>query len=216
MEPDRLKSSAALDAEPDEVGLVYSDLRVVDRRRGPTGDIFPPAVGRTARGRSPVADHRAPDDRMPSVMFRRAVLDRVGPWDESLVADDFDFLLRVAAAGFEFRYVPGIILNYRQVGASLTSSRRGASGRGSHPGSAEVDGSRRQSTDRAISRTNGWTRRGTTRYGLRPEGDSSASPTGRSPDMVPEDPPGSRRESPASSAWLLSLSRFRSVSPATM
>lgn len=124
MEPDRLAvQAAALDSAPDEVGLVYSDLRVVDADGVPTGDIFPPPSVERREGDVLLHIIQHPMIGMPSVMFRRAVLDVIGPWDESLVADDFDFLLRVAAAGYQFRYVPAIIVNYRQVEASLTSSR---------------------------------------------------------------------------------------------
>lgn len=124
MEPDRLSvQAAALDDAPEEVGLVYSDLREVDADGFPTGDIFPPLTVERREGDVLLHIIQQPMIGMGSVMWRRAVLDQIGRWDESLVADDFDFLLRVAAAGYEFRYVPAIILNYRHVATSLTSAR---------------------------------------------------------------------------------------------
>lgn len=152
MEPDRLEVQAdALDSASDEVGLVYSDLRVVDADGIPTGDIFPPPSVQRREGEVLLHIIESPMIGMPSVMFRRAVLDRVGLWDESLVADDFDFLLRVAAAGYEFRYVPEIIVNYRQVDVSLTSARGAELAEGRILALQKVYGRDRE-TDRAILR----------------------------------------------------------------
>jgi len=123
MEPDRVSLQAdCLDRVGAHVGLVYSDLRVVDESGVPTGDIFPgPEV---ERREGQVLHHliARPMIGMGCVMVRREVLDAIGPWDESLVAEDFDFLLRVAAVS-EFAYLPAIALNYRQHGASMTAAR---------------------------------------------------------------------------------------------
>lgn len=150
MEPDRLAvQAAALDVAPDAVGLVYSDLRVVDADGVPTGDIFPPSSVERREGDVFLHIIQHPMIGMPSVMFRRAVLDRIGPWDESLVADDFDFLLRVAAAGYEFRYVPAVIVNYRQVEESLTSVRGAELAEGRIRALQKLLG-RNDETDRAV------------------------------------------------------------------
>lgn len=123
MESDRLEvQAAALDGTPDVVGLVYSDLRVIDADGAPTGDIFPPPSVDRREGDVLLHIIKHPMIGMPSVMFRRSVLDQIGPWDETLVADDFDFLLRVAAAGYQFRYLPAVIVNYRKDEASMTGS----------------------------------------------------------------------------------------------
>jgi hypothetical protein len=127
MEPDRVRRQAdALDASPPSVGVVYSDLRVVDENGAtrtdadlsfavdrPEGDVLHRLIGDPFIG-------------MPVVMFRRDVLDVIGPWDESLIADDYDFLLRAAAAGFEFRYVPGVLTNYRWYPSNMTRTRQAA------------------------------------------------------------------------------------------
>lgn len=55
----------------------------------------------------------------PSVMFRREVYDFVGGFDEGLVAEDLDFYVRVAAKGFEFRYVPKPLVVKRATGSNL-------------------------------------------------------------------------------------------------
>jgi glycosyltransferase involved in cell wall biosynthesis len=126
MDPSRVASqAAALDGASGRVGLVYSDLRVVDAGGAPTGEIFPAPSVERREGRVLLHIISQPMIGMPSVMFRRSVLDVIGGWDESLVADDFDFLLRVAAANFEFIYLPAVLTNYRWYGDSMTGSRRG-------------------------------------------------------------------------------------------
>jgi glycosyltransferase involved in cell wall biosynthesis len=124
MEPDRVASqSAVLDGAPPSVGLVYSDLCVVDVAGRATGDIIPPVSVERREGH--VLLHIISQNMigMGCVMFRRSLLDVIGGWDESLVADDFDFFLRVAAAGFEFRYLPVVAGSCRHYAGSMTGSR---------------------------------------------------------------------------------------------
>lgn len=124
LEPRRCERQAdALDQHPPTVALVYSDLQVVDVDGVPVGETFPPASLGRPEGNLLTNFVRGPVFGMPCVMFRRDLLDQIGPWDERLVADDFDFLLRAAAAGHEFAYVPGADTNYRRYGNSLTGAR---------------------------------------------------------------------------------------------
>lgn len=124
LEPNRFDDQAlALDDLPNKVGLVYSDLRVVDESGAPTGDTFPPANMPRPEGNVFLDVIARTMIGMPCVMFRRSILDVIGPWDETLASDDFDFLLRMAGNGFEFSYLPKIVLNYRNYGGSLTGSR---------------------------------------------------------------------------------------------
>jgi GT2 family glycosyltransferase len=48
-----------------------------------------------------------------SMLFRRNVFERVGPWDETMRGADQDFWLRAAAAGCTFRYSGGALCFYR-------------------------------------------------------------------------------------------------------
>jgi hypothetical protein len=59
---------------------------------------------------------------MGQVVFRRSVLDQAGIWDERLMANDFDFVLRAAAVGFDFEYVPGVVLNFRRYTGWMSKS----------------------------------------------------------------------------------------------
>jgi len=124
--PGRLTTQAdALDQLGDEVGVVYSDLREVDEHGVPTGVVHPdPGAGR------PEGDLLArvitgPLLSGPMLMFRRELLDKIGPWDETLMVDDFDFAVRAALSGTRFAYVPGIATEYRRHGESMTAVRQG-------------------------------------------------------------------------------------------
>jgi glycosyltransferase involved in cell wall biosynthesis len=124
LDPDRIeRQSAALQAADDRVGLVYCDMRVVDEAGTPTGDIYPPPEVQRVSGDALAAIIAGPLTGMPAVMFRRHLLDVIGPWDETLVADDFDFLLRAAASGHEFLHLPDALVNYRQSDNTLTKGR---------------------------------------------------------------------------------------------
>lgn len=116
------EQGAVLDAAGPRVGLVYSDLRVVDVAGRSTGETLPSPVGPHPQGDVFLDLIQRPLVGIGAAMFRREVLDVVGQWDETLAADDFDFLIRVAAAGYEFRYHPVVVLNYRRHGASLTGA----------------------------------------------------------------------------------------------
>lgn len=55
----------------------------------------------------------------PTIMFRREAFDRVGGFDEELVAEDVDFYASLAAAGYEFRYDPTPLLFKTAYGKNL-------------------------------------------------------------------------------------------------
>ena len=152
LDPQRLQHQAdALEHAPLSVGLVYSDLRVVDLDGKPTGAVFPPLELGRPEGHLLASLISGPLFGMPCVMFRRSILEAIGPWDEALIADDFDFLLRVAAAGFEFAYAPFTDTNYRQYGTSLTGSRNAALADGRIAALLKIRG-RDPATDRLIDR----------------------------------------------------------------
>jgi glycosyltransferase involved in cell wall biosynthesis len=57
----------------------------------------------------------------PTIMVRRAALDEVGWYDETLFHEDYDMWLRLASR-YEFRYLPRILTNYRVVPTSASRS----------------------------------------------------------------------------------------------
>jgi hypothetical protein len=53
------------------------------------------------------------------MMTRRALFEEVGDYDESLFYEDYDMWLRLANR-YEFRFLPGVVANYRTVPSSAS------------------------------------------------------------------------------------------------
>lgn len=125
-DPGRVRAhSVAFEGHRDSVGVVYSDLRIVTERGAPTGRVYsaPSSSGKSSDMLLQLASQQMIG--MGALTFRTGILEDIGAWDESLVADDFDFLLRAARAGYDFAYLPGTFYNARKNPQSLTASRRG-------------------------------------------------------------------------------------------
>jgi len=126
--PEKLALQVAyLEARP-EVGLVHSNLQVIDGAGRYVRDIFLGCAG--SRGLSD-------DDPEPSfvqllngdsgvwtssVLVRRHVLDRVGGFDETLtVAEDYDLWIRIARE-FRIGFVPDALAKHRKHGGNAGTS----------------------------------------------------------------------------------------------
>ena len=127
---DRVEVHAqALLAESNEIGVVYSDLVYVDDDDQPTGERRPDPAREPWEG--DVYERFIADSYLPGVgamMWRTSLFAEVGPWNEQLTADDYDFVLRLSKVA-QFRHVAYDCLRYRVVPGSL-SSRRGAMAEG--------------------------------------------------------------------------------------
>jgi glycosyltransferase involved in cell wall biosynthesis len=120
--PDKLaRQVERLEAAPANAALVYSDAERIDRSgralprtfledldlpEPPSGDIYEALLERNF---IPAG----------STLIRRACLERVGPYDETLAYEDWDMWLRLARR-YEFAFLPGIALRYRVHEASLS------------------------------------------------------------------------------------------------
>lgn len=123
-EPDRLERQHTFFRDlPDDVGFIYSDVRMCDEAGG---ELVPSMVEHWQRGRR--VEGWIFDDLIrlnivpaPGVMTRRAALDAVGEYDEALWAEDYDMSLRLAER-FQVRYLPGVVSNYRVLRTSMSNS----------------------------------------------------------------------------------------------
>jgi glycosyltransferase involved in cell wall biosynthesis len=137
--PEKLALQAAVLAERPEVGLVFSDIECFDHA---SGDVLSarnerslarlqtveagPGVRlleRSAQFRAALDDTFA----LPStLLIRRAALDAVGPFDETLrYAEDWQMLLRLATV-CEFAYVNRVLVRRRIRGNSLSARGQSA------------------------------------------------------------------------------------------
>lgn len=72
-----------------------------------------------------------PDVHPMTMVVRRAVFEQVGGFDERMrAAEDFDWMLRAAEAGVEFRRLPRVLLRRRVHSASITQDA--SAGRAGH------------------------------------------------------------------------------------
>jgi glycosyltransferase involved in cell wall biosynthesis len=124
MEPERLdRLVAELGSAPEDVGLVYSGVRLVDGGgnelalvntdpgSAPSGWIYPQQLTQ-------------PTVLTPSVMVRRSVYETVGAFNEDDVVEDYDMWLRICRS-FRVRHVPGALVNFRWHGNNTTSRIQG-------------------------------------------------------------------------------------------
>jgi glycosyltransferase involved in cell wall biosynthesis len=114
--PDALATLAQqLQAEP-AVAFVYSDYALLDEEGAITGvSVAPPPEG-LITGK----------EGLPSFLYRRSVYERVGDYAADLfLAEDYDYWLRVIAAGFTLLPIHQTLYEYRRHARSLTDEYRG-------------------------------------------------------------------------------------------
>jgi glycosyltransferase involved in cell wall biosynthesis len=115
----RLSKQRAYLRDNPAIGLCGMAIEVIDvdsrPLRSPSTAVGADLLERLAAWCSPVAH--------PTWMFRRAVFDAIGGYRDLAPAEDYDFLLRVIAAGWKLANIPNVGLLYR-VSASSTASRR--------------------------------------------------------------------------------------------
>jgi glycosyltransferase involved in cell wall biosynthesis len=126
-EPERIaRQLECFDHQLPDVAVVYSDMRMID------------ALGRDLDisfldyllGEEPAPENRVFDRLLrrcfmpaPAAMIRRACLNVVGPYDETLSYEDYDMWLRLSAH-FRFRFLPGYVVRYRILPTSMSHSSR--------------------------------------------------------------------------------------------
>jgi GT2 family glycosyltransferase len=106
---------------PAEVAVVYSDAELIDVNGtslpgNPSGAPFERPEGRVferlLRGNFLCA---------PTVLVRRAAIEHVGGYDETLHYEDWDMWLRLADQ-YEFRYFPRTVVRHRVLDTSMSHS----------------------------------------------------------------------------------------------
>ena len=129
--PGKLLTQVALmERLPPKVGVVYSDALQMDERGNLLPLKFVEADGRNRNlevmpeGNVHLALWRSNFIAPMTTLIRRECFERVGLFDESLFAEDWDMWLRIARH-YDFAYSPDIWAKYRIVNASATRSKFG-------------------------------------------------------------------------------------------
>lgn len=121
MEPEKIFRQVAYMEEHPELGMVYSDVSRIDENSnkvmGSLLEVWPfyPDMPRGQIWSRLLDDNFVP---APSLLIRKEVLGKVGPYDESLSYEDYDMNLRISRE-FEVGYMPAQLVRYRVVLSSL-------------------------------------------------------------------------------------------------
>jgi GT2 family glycosyltransferase len=107
----------ALDADP-AVAYVYADIELIDE----DGAVV--ATESAMEPRELLTGHEGTG--IACFLYRRSVYERIGDYAEDLfLAEDYDYWLRVLAAGIAMRHLRAALYQYRRHARSLTDARRG-------------------------------------------------------------------------------------------
>jgi glycosyltransferase involved in cell wall biosynthesis len=112
----------AIERLPRTVGVVYSDAERIDADSRPLPNTFIEEID--SEGRPPEGDlyeTLLKRNFIPAgtTLVRRECFETVGPYDESLVYEDWDMWIRIARR-YEFAFTPAICTRYRVHGDSLS------------------------------------------------------------------------------------------------
>jgi GT2 family glycosyltransferase len=122
MRADRLEREArVLATASPEVALVYADMDLMDEAGVDLGMRYTDYGPMPVEGDAFAAMLRASVPASPTVMLRRAALVEAGPFDESLVFEDWDMWLRLSRQ-VHFAFIPEPLVRYRRVHGSLSRS----------------------------------------------------------------------------------------------
>ncbi|MCW2958745.1 MAG: glycosyl transferase [Solirubrobacterales bacterium] len=120
-EPAKLERQvASLVAHP-EVDIAFCGARFFELADGPYGPS--PGTGLLDAQAFGATLFRANLVCSSSVVVRRALFERLGPFEERLACEDYDFWLRAVAAGAVFFYEPAELVRYRRHAEQVTHDR---------------------------------------------------------------------------------------------
>jgi glycosyltransferase involved in cell wall biosynthesis len=120
-EPHKLEWQSETIASHPEVDVLFGDAELFGRVEG--RHARPPATGvldsdelrRVLFGENVVC--------APSVVIRRELFERLGPFVEDFGADDYEYWMRCLRAGAQFYYDPRVLLRYRMHDSNLSARR---------------------------------------------------------------------------------------------
>ena len=118
-EPRKLEWQAEAMAAHPEVDVLFGDAIVFGEREGTYGR--PPGTGVLDRDALRDALYRENFICAPSIVIRRSLFERLGPFVEDFGADDYEYWMRCLRAGASFHYDPRPLLRYRRHDANLSS-----------------------------------------------------------------------------------------------
>ena len=124
-EPRKLEWQAATLAAHPEVDVLFGDARVIGEHRpaGLAGDLYTEGIpeGVLDGGMLRDALYRGNFICAPSIVIRRSLFERLGPFIEDYGADDYEYWMRCLRDGARFFYDGRPLLSYRRHESNLSS-----------------------------------------------------------------------------------------------
>jgi glycosyltransferase involved in cell wall biosynthesis len=121
--PERLERQVAALAEHPEIGIAFGAVEIFGTAEGPWGYLEIDEPGILERERFVRALLRADVISTSTTLIDRGLYQVVGPFEERLGAEDYDYWLRALKAGAVFYYDPAVLARYRRHDTQVTSSR---------------------------------------------------------------------------------------------
>lgn len=118
-EPRKLEWQLEAIADHPEVDVLFGDMVVFGQRRGRYHR--PPGEGVLDSARLREALYRENIIGAPSIVIRRALFQRLGPFIEDFGADDYEYWMRCLRAGARFHFDPRPLVRYRRHEGNLTN-----------------------------------------------------------------------------------------------
>jgi glycosyltransferase involved in cell wall biosynthesis len=124
--PQRLEKQVDFLDAHEECGVVHSDVTIIDETDAVIRDRLNLETGREyPEGDCTLDLLRRCHIQVPTVLERRACIERVGIFDERLKsAQDYLHWIRIALAGMAFGYIAEPLAKYRRTASSLSSNPR--------------------------------------------------------------------------------------------
>ena len=118
-EPDKLEHQLDSIAADPGLDVLFGDAQIFGLVDG--NYARPPGTGRLDNVALRAALYRENLVCAPSVMIRRSLFERLGPFVERFGADDYEYWMRCLRAGAAFHYDPRVLLRYRRHEDNLSS-----------------------------------------------------------------------------------------------
>jgi glycosyltransferase involved in cell wall biosynthesis len=114
--PNKIEKQVAAFAENSDLDIAYGDIRKFQTPCGEAHWLDLKLVPQTDTLGALISDEEFWLDTL-GALFRRKIVETVGPWDDALFIDDADYFLRAAWAGCRFGYSPGSPLGFKRIRA---------------------------------------------------------------------------------------------------